>query len=402
MTSPKDYFEKNKYVYLTNAIDQNACKELTQYMFKLKEEGKLTQDDQCPLSWSIYGDPVLEHIQDQLLNGFSQAAGKDLIPTYTYARIYETGEELKKHSDRPSCEISATMTVGFDPDSQIWPIFFREKESDPGFPVVIEAGDAVLYRGTELEHWRPVYKGKWQVQVFFHYVDADGPHKEWAHDKRRSTDHDTQVDSKNSYLLNPISDGDFPLYCVYNDSKHPEKMFTKEQCEKIVSLASERYATPATVGGSVLNTPVYNKNIREVEVYDIQLSQETEWIYQEIASRVSFANKKYYNFDLTGILHSLQLLHYKSNDQGHYDWHMDCGSGESATRKLSLSIELSDEKDYTGGDLEVHIGGDIINTSKGQGVVHMFPSFCPHRVTPVTYGERWALVVWVHGPNRFR
>ena len=73
------------------------------------------------------------------------------------------------------------MTLGFDPGSGIWPIYFAEEEDDVvGSSLEIDIGDMVMYHGNELYHWRPQYKGKWQVQVFFHYVDANGPHKEWG------------------------------------------------------------------------------------------------------------------------------------------------------------------------------------------------------------------------------
>ena len=49
----------------------------------------------------------------------------------------------------------------------------KDKE-DPGTSYDIDVGDLVMYRGNELVHWRPEYKGKWQAQVFFHYVDANG------------------------------------------------------------------------------------------------------------------------------------------------------------------------------------------------------------------------------------
>ena len=93
---------------------------------------------------------------------------------------------LVKHKDRPSCEISGTLTLGFDPGSGIWPIYFGRNDDDVvGQAFEINTGDLVMYRGCELNHWRPPYKGKWQVQVFFHFVDANGPHKDHAMDGRK-------------------------------------------------------------------------------------------------------------------------------------------------------------------------------------------------------------------------
>ena len=78
------------------------------------------------------------------------------------------------------------MTLGFDPGSGIWPIFFGKNDDDMvGTPIEINVGDLVMYHGNELNHWRPAYKGNWQVQIFFHYVDKNGPHAAHAYDGRK-------------------------------------------------------------------------------------------------------------------------------------------------------------------------------------------------------------------------
>jgi hypothetical protein len=50
--------------------------------------------------------------------------------------------------------------------------------------LILDKGDIVVYKGMVSEHWREPYKGKQQIQIFMHYVDADGPHAEWSLDKR--------------------------------------------------------------------------------------------------------------------------------------------------------------------------------------------------------------------------
>jgi hypothetical protein len=88
-----------------------------------------------------------------------------LIETYSYARIYKKGDELKKHKDRYSCEISTTMNLGGDD----WPIFL-----EPDIKVHLKPGDMLMYRGCELEHWREPFTGENCGQVFLHYNDASG------------------------------------------------------------------------------------------------------------------------------------------------------------------------------------------------------------------------------------
>ena len=110
------------------------------------------------------------------------------------------------------------------------------------------------------------------------------------------------------------------------------------------------------------------------------------------------------DYDLVGITHTLQLIRYSASEEipGHYDWHVDAGNGESATRKISLTVQLTDPYKYKGCDLEVFDHGGQIIASREQGAVSLFPSYMPHRVTPIEQGERYALVIWIHGARRFR
>lgn len=412
-----EYFEEKGYVYLDNVISKELCGDLTKRLFELKEKGELVQDEQCPLSWSVYGDPALDSILAELAPALSKQLGIELYPTYTYARLYQPGEELKRHIDRPSCEISGTLTLGFDPDSRLWPLYFSKDPDDLiGKPVDIGIGDLVMYRGNELTHWRPKYKGKWQTQVFFHFVDANGPHKDWKYDKRpelglpAETKNKIPVKKAEEKLLHtpvyyngvmiPLIDGIMPGASSFNKNFRPELTFTKEECNKVVKLADQQYAAKASVG-SDSNGKVDTK-IRMVDQYSIPLNKDTQWIFDKIAHAVSIANQEFYKYEIMGITHDLQLLHYKEDDKSFYDWHVDCGSESSSTRKISISVSLTDPSEYEGGDLIINDHGVVINTIKEQGCINMFPSYALHQVTPVTKGERWVIVIWVHGSQRFR
>ena len=112
--------------------------------------------------------------------------GLKLVPTYAYTRLYKTGNILKRHKDRPSCEISTTLCLGGDP----WPIFIDPTGSDnvinesknihkpnapKGIKYLLKSGDMIIYSGCELEHWREPFQGKLCGQVFLHYNHANGP-----------------------------------------------------------------------------------------------------------------------------------------------------------------------------------------------------------------------------------
>ena len=125
-------------------------------------------DTQIPNTYSHYADPVMETLLVKVLPVMKNETGLDLCPTYSYARAYKKGDELKKHKDRPSCEISTTINLGGDP----WPIFIE------GTKVLLEVGDMLVYSGCDLEHWREPFDGNICGQVFLHYNHVNGPFAE--------------------------------------------------------------------------------------------------------------------------------------------------------------------------------------------------------------------------------
>lgn len=176
-------FVAEGYALFHNAIDAKQCVDYANRILDADKKGKCVKDQQCPTSMAHYGlfDDLLVSIKP-IMEGVS---GKSLYPTYSYARIYTPGETLEKHTDRPSCEISCTMTLAYKGDD-IWPIFFKRRNGKDS-EVIIPVGSLTAYMGMELLHWRKKYKqGKQQIQVFLHYVDAMGPHTNFIFDRRRN------------------------------------------------------------------------------------------------------------------------------------------------------------------------------------------------------------------------
>ena len=126
---------------------------------------------------SIYGDPVMEALLVNKLKLMEKNTGLELLPTYAYWRMYTWGANLKKHKDRESCEISVTVSIGSS-DDKPWPIYINDK------PVILNNGDALIYLGIEDTHHRNTLDSDYHSQVFLHYVDKNGPHKEFFKDKR--------------------------------------------------------------------------------------------------------------------------------------------------------------------------------------------------------------------------
>ena len=124
-----------------------------------------------------YGDPLTDSLMLKKIKLIEKETGKKLLPTYSFWRCYTRYADLKKHTDRESCEISVTVNIGGD--NTEWPIFIE------GTPLNLKKGDAVIYLGCDLEHWREPFKGDYQFQTFLHYVDAKGNNKQYYMDQRQ-------------------------------------------------------------------------------------------------------------------------------------------------------------------------------------------------------------------------
>ena len=127
----------------------------------------------------------------------------------------------------------------------------------------------------------------------------------------------------------------------------------------------------------------------------LHASDNLEWVFRKITDVVLFLNNKYFNFDIFGLNEGLQFTNYKAPSDK-YEKHVDRAQG-ILVRKLSLSIQLTDPKDYEGGELFLYEDKKGLEMSKEQGTLVLFPSFILHEVKPVTKGERNSLVSWVTG-----
>ena len=196
-------FKKNKYTVIRQAISRDLAIFIANY-FRMQKQVYDTcrqaryfspfeqvlgyyegHDEQIPNTYSSYGNIAMETLMLKCQPIMEKTTGLKLDPNYTYARIYKKGDELKRHKDRFSCEISTTMNLGGDD----WPIYLSPNENvgEPdgknitaaskakGVKVDLKPGDMLVYRGVELEHWREKFKGKECVQVFLHYNDRKTP-----------------------------------------------------------------------------------------------------------------------------------------------------------------------------------------------------------------------------------
>lgn len=143
------------------------------------ELGQRRGDSQVRESHARYGDPLMECLLDQLWPRIEALAGVPLWPTYAYHRVYYPGAELALHRDRPSCEISASLCLGFEyhgvaPEYR-WPLQMQTAERT--LDLALEPGDLALYEGCLLPHARPRFAAgpeSFHAQVFLHFVRREG------------------------------------------------------------------------------------------------------------------------------------------------------------------------------------------------------------------------------------
>ena len=175
-------FNTLSYSVCDSNLNSDLLDFATQYAL-FDEMSDFSEDDRHVLgTHSKYADPAMETILLMLQKRVEEVTNLELFPTYSFYRVYRKGAVLKKHLDRPSCEISTTVFLGRS-DETSWPIFMQNT------PISLERGQMVVYRGCELEHWRDAMPGtedSWHVQGFFHYVDKNGPNSEYKWDKRQS------------------------------------------------------------------------------------------------------------------------------------------------------------------------------------------------------------------------
>lgn len=183
--SNTEEFQTKGYTIVRNFLDLQSIKTISLYLeYSLKRYPENNQGgspgDSSKISW--YADPLIETVLLNSLPEMENITGYKLFPSYSYTRVYTKGDQLKPHTDRPSCEISVTChvaTVG-----KPWPIWMQAPGSEPS-EHYLEPGDACVYHGCEIKHWRkPATDTEVNVQFMLHYVNQNGPNAHYKFDQR--------------------------------------------------------------------------------------------------------------------------------------------------------------------------------------------------------------------------
>ena len=196
-------------------------------------------------------------------------------------------------------------------------------------------------------------------------------------------------------------------YYYYFKSAIPPKI-----CDEIIKFGLEQKSQIALTGIVKDDDNPTKEEIKELSSLrksDV-VWMDGAWIYKEIHPYIETANAEAgWNFDWD-FSEACQFTIYEKNQ--YYGWHYDSAPEpyddpnnlniHGKIRKLSVTISLSDESDYEGGDFEFDFRNNdgeknqssVCKEIRPKGSIVVFPSFVRHRVKPVTSGTRYSLVIW--------
>lgn len=211
--SSRKKFDQNGYLFVPNAIvdplnlycpppvDTEGKRLVGQQKYVRHNKIEYNPiESQVDGALARYNHPSYKPAHQLILKLIENILEMDLLPTYFYDRFYYQGQELSRHKDRPSCEISATVQISTNREDA-WPIWFQLPDNTES-SVSMKDGDMVIYKGCEREHWREPLQSKYggmnkflnyvkkkvddtyHHQIFFHYVNAQGPYVHYAYDRQ--------------------------------------------------------------------------------------------------------------------------------------------------------------------------------------------------------------------------
>jgi alkylated DNA repair dioxygenase AlkB len=369
MNTAKELKEKG-YVKVANLITKERAKELSDFVIQYCDTNPnaVTLDRLCPDTKSVRLHPVLDKLLEDITLDICKITGKTLYPTYSFARLYKTGDELPVHDDRSACEYSLTLCLG--KSGSTWPIWMREGGVD--YECDMDVSDAVVYMGCRMEHYRKPYEGEWMTQVFLHWVDAYGPHAENKFDKRPYLSHHTQ---KNT----PLSD-------IIVDEYKEEETF---EWSKIGVHDNARldFSTRKVREVLITNPSLWKDNEFRTSILDNLIDTVGNCLnaynhHLVNSYRTSFAYEPQSN-------EGLKLLHYREG----YSFKEHVDGGHNIDRVLTCSINLSDG--YEGAEFQFFNGSMTVPLAKGDAVIFPSSFLFPHQITELTKGERYSIITWL-------
>ncbi len=172
-----------------------------------------------------------------------------------------------------------------------------------------------------------------------------------------------------------------------------EQGIAPDECDRII----EQWKSIEPQVSKINDSEVAEKHSRDAKHIWID---KTKIIHRVVASFIHEANRRHFKYKIVSV-EDVQFTIYEKD--GFYAWHTDSplfNPADDLVRKLSCTVELSRPEEYKGGQLQLFNGEhEPVISSNKQGTVTVFNSSYFHRVTPVTEGKRYSMVMWASGPN---
>lgn len=359
----KSEFDDLGFVVIRNFISEKKAVKLSNEFreFCNKNADTVEPDPQVPNAPAIHNHSAFVELLSSKTSKVSKIVGERVLPSYCYARVYSNKSILKKHRDRPSCETS--LTVHLDGDKK-WEFCIEDAKGKVN-KVILNRGDAILYKGIEVYHWRDKYKGSFYCQVFLHYVKSAGDNK--FNYFERNSGHNNHNLSKYIHVF--------------------EDVVSDELCDKIVEeyCNDSNWQQTKTIGG--LDTTIRNCSYITISSENKKRKKLDDKIFNSVSKILSELKHLHPHLSVnqdTGYT----LLRYNKGE--FYTEHVD--SHRTQPRDVSCSIILNDH--YEGGEFGFFGGSEKYKLKKGSAIT--FPSnfMFPHQILPVKKGTRYSIITW--------
>ena len=441
----------NKYLVVRNFIPENRALDLGVEFGNYCKNENIPGDPQAPHSSSVYNYISFLELLCEKTPEISKVVNETVLPTYTYGRVYRRGDELSRHKDRPSCELSLTVNLG---GSEPWDIWVESEGRE--IPITLNPGDAMIYLGAEIEHWREKFNGDHYYQVFLHYVLSRGQYAQNYFDRKESRetvfpsdkDSSVTVDFEDDFAIETtdekplISTDESPL--VVGDDDVIE---TTDESPLVVGDDTPIETVDATTANSFVVTDlmkckdkVSNKLEDYIHIFENVISDELcdqiidSFDKDDLLVRATVKDENiindsrtcttcsisvpndgvpedkrvYLDGELFNAINNVMRMYTEIHpnvsvemDTGYdflkyaegqyYTQHTDSFKGEQ--RSVSCSFQLNDN--FEGGEICLFDRGIKMRPKKGS--VLIFPSnfMYPHEVLPVTKNSRYSIITWL-------
>lgn len=312
-----------------------------------------------------YGnDSIFNNLISSILNVLKNEYNNSYQIEDMWFNIYKTGGYVKEHNHLSEKYKNLDFKTG---------VFYIKKPSNSGELYVdkkkikLNEDDLIIFDAKQNHYTTENKNNKDKVVISFNFL-------------------------KKNIVLNNTTNKPFEVDNLVGYS-HFKKLFTKKECEKIINIAKNKVFEKGMAIG------VSGTSLRSSNICWLYPDLELNWVFSRVTDVVIDLNNRFFNFDISGLKEGFQFTNYKSPD-GRYGKHIDKGY-KNRIRKLSLSIQLTDPKEYEGGELYLYESEIGQKMTKEQGDLVLFPSYILHEIAPVTKGERNSLVSWVAG-KQFR